>query len=236
MTPAQASGHPNLSDVPVQGPTDPGMRGADCWFAQNRLPKNPACVDCEGSIPMWTRTSISNVRGSSSGVGEQLSFGSGALAGAGDPSVWEKLSRAQQEWVAASLIKLNNLIVTTTKTTCPTFGPSVTAAGGCFQAWFNSSTKGAMTKADGSKLVLRTDGVFDQDTLDALITITGMHGKDFQVPYPAGAALEKKGLSTGAMVGVGVAGVAVLGGIAYYAMRGKKTRRGGKKARSNRRR
>jgi hypothetical protein len=173
---------------------------------------------------MWARTTLSpGNRLTNSGIGERLTFG---VAGPADPSVWERLTRAQQEWVAASLIKLNALIVQTTKTTCPTFGPTITAAGGCFQQWFNSTTKGAMTKADGSKLVLRTDGVFDQDTLDALITITGLHGKDFQVPYPAGAAIEeKKGLSTGAMVGIGVVGAGVLGGIVYAATRGKKRAR-----------
>jgi hypothetical protein len=174
---------------------------------------------------MWARTTLSTGnRLTNSGIGERLSFG---VAGPADPSVWEALTRAQQEWVAASLIKLNNLIVQTTKTTCPTFGPTITAAGGCFQQWFNASTKGAMTKADGSKLVLRTDGVFDQDSLDALITITGMHGKDFQTPFPAGAPIEKKGLSTGAMVGIGVVGAAALGGIIYAVTRKprRKTRR-----------
>lgn len=173
---------------------------------------------------MWARTT---------GVSEQISFnGTGVgfnfpgLAAANDPSVWEKLTPEQQTWVRDALVKLNNLIVQTTKTTCPTFGPSVTAAGGCFQQWFNANTKGAYTKADGSKLVLRTDGVFDQDTLDALITITGVYGKDFQAPFPGASTIaEKKKLSTGAMVGIGLAVAAVGGGAVYYATRGKKSRR-----------
>ena len=55
MTPAQASGRYDfVEDVPVQGPTDPGIRAADCWWTQNVLPvKKPACVDCNGPIPKW---------------------------------------------------------------------------------------------------------------------------------------------------------------------------------------
>lgn len=240
MTPAQASGHPNfVTDVPVQGPTDEGLRAADCWFAQNRLPAQPACADCEGPIPMWARQSISHVRGQSSGIGERISFGGRgvlgfSLAAAGDPDVWTKLTTEQQTWIVQTLSKFNDLIVKSTGTTCPTWGPSITAAGGCFQHWFNAAKMG-MTKPDGSPIVLRTDGVFDQDTLDVLRTAVGLHPKDFPTPFP-GTTLpgetgtgEKK-LSTGAMVGIGVAGATVLGGIVYAATR----KRGGGRRKSRR--
>lgn len=56
-TPAQASGRYDfVTDVPVQGPTDEGIRAADCWWTQNVLPvANPACSDCKGPIPQWAR-------------------------------------------------------------------------------------------------------------------------------------------------------------------------------------
>jgi hypothetical protein len=236
MTPAQASGHPNfVVDVPVQGPTDEGIRAADCWQAQNRLPAHPACVDCGGPIPMWARQSLSvGNRLTNSGIGELISLGGVGVSGfgigaPGDPDVFAKLTDAQQKWVVDTLVKLDAKIRETTHTTCPTFGPSVTAAGGCFQGWFNAQNLG-LTKPDGSKVVLRTDGVFDQDTLDALRTVAALHGKDFPTPFP-GTALPgltgtgEKRLSTGAMVGIGLAGVTAVGGIIYAATRGGKTRR-----------
>jgi len=240
-TPAQAAGTPDfVTDVPVQGPTDPGMRAASCGFARKRIPAQPSCVDCEGPIPMWARQNLSlGGRALYSGVGdagERLAFGGigmpgFALAAAGDPDVFTGLTAAQKQWVVDTLVKLNDLIVKSTHTTCPTFGPSVTAAGGCFQGWFNSSNLG-FTKADGSPLRLRTDGVFDQDTLDALRTVAALDPTNFPTPFP-GTQLpgttgtgEKKGLSTGAMVGIAAGGVAVIGGIAYLATRkSKKSRR-----------
>lgn len=183
---------------------------------------------------MWATQSLSHVRGQSSGIGERISFGGVGVRGfslsaAGDPDVWTKLTRDQQTWVVNALSKLNDSIVKTTGTTCPTWGPSVTAAGGCFQNWFNGARLG-LTKPDGSAVTLRTDGVFDQDTLDALRTVTALHTKDFPVPFP-GTSLpgltgtgEKK-LSTGAMVGIGTGVVAVLGGIAYVATRKKPGKR-----------
>jgi hypothetical protein len=220
MTPAQASGHPSLQDVPVQGPTDPGMREADCWFAQNRIPKTPACVDCEGSSTM------SNYHHPGLGY---------ALAMAGDPSVLEKLTQAQQTWVSDTLIKLNSLIVAATKTTCPTFGQSFAGRIACFQQWYNKGPT-TLTKADGSKFVLRTDGTLDQETLTVLIGVAGLNAKDFPVPFPGmtPTAIEKKGLSKGAMWGIGLALAAVGGGAVYYATR-KKTRRGGKRVKAGRR-
>lgn len=231
-TPAQASGHQNfVTDVPVQGPTDEGIRAADCWFAQNRVPAHPACVDCGGGlIPMWAQT-----KGL---LGEQISFGGtnalgfAGLGKAGDPEVWTKLTVAQQTWVMNALVKLNDMVARATYSKCPTFGPSITAAGGCFQIWWNwwiDTNKMPATK-------LRTDGVFDQDTLNALITTTKLHAADFPEPFPSAAALppplaEKKKLSTGAMAGIAAAGAAGIGGIIYVATRksGRKRGRGRKR-------
>lgn len=160
-------------------------------------------------------------------LGEQVSFGGvGALgfgiAAAGDPDVYLTLTPDQQKWVVSTLTTLNNKIYQATGTTCPTWGPSVTAAGGCFQAWFNSVNAGAPIKK------LRTDGVFDQDTLDALITTTQIHRTDFPAPFPSAAtpapAAPAK-LSKGAMAGLAVAGAGVVGGTIYAVTRGKPRRR-----------
>jgi hypothetical protein len=162
------------------------------------------------------------------GVG-QISFG-GRQIGTGfalsGDSVWESLSRSQQTWVMDTLVKLDSKIRSSTGTTCPTFGPSVTAAGGCFQAWFNSNYKGltALTDSNGTPIVLRTDGVFDQATLDALRTVVGMDPASFPAPYP-GLATEKKKLSTGAMVGIAAGGAVVLGGVVYLATRKPRRKR-----------
>lgn len=239
LTPAQAAGVPDfVTDVPVQGPTDPTMRAADCKFVRDRIPAQKQCVDCEGTIPMWTRQNLSlGGRALYSGaVGERLAFGGigrpgFALAAIGDPDVFVGLTAAQKQWVVDTLVKLNDLIVKSTGTTCPSFGPSVTAAGGCFQGWFNSSNFG-FTKANGDQLSLRTDGVFDQDTLDALRTVAALDPANFPTPFP-GTTLpgqtgtgEKKKLSTGAMVGIAAGGAAVVAGIAYLATRkSKKSRR-----------
>jgi len=234
-TPAQASGHSSdfIKDVPVQGPTDEGIREADCRYAQTKLPMRPACVDCEGPIPMWARQSLSvGGRANFSGIGEQISFGNVGVRGfaigaAGDPDAWVQLNKEEQTWVMNTLVKLDALIRAATKTSCPSFGPNITGASLCFQAWFNSQKFG-LTKRDGSPVVLRTDGVFDQDTLDALRTVAGMNPKDFPTPFPgtemAGTG-EKKKLSTGAMFGIAAAGATAVGGIIYAATRKGKARR-----------
>lgn len=220
MTPAQASGHPDfVTDWPVSGPTDPGIRAADCRFAKTLPKPNTTCVDCEGPVPMWTQT-----KGL---LGERISFGgSGArgfsLAAAGDPDAWIQLTPDQQTWVMNALVTLDANIRKATGTTCPTFGPSITAAGTCFQNWFNSAKLG-LTKRDGTPLTLRTDGVFDQDSLDALRTVAALNAKDFPTPFPgtemAGTGTAKQGLSTGAMFGIAAAGATVIGGGIYVATR-----------------
>ena len=226
MTPAQASGHPNfVTDWPVQGPTDPGIRAADCLFAQTKLPtpQQAACVDCKGPIPMWTQ--------SKGLLGEQIAFGGArargfSLAAAGDPDAWVQLNTAQQQWVSNALVTLDAKIRKATGTTCPMFGPNITGAATCFQNWFNSAKLG-LTKRDGTPLVLRTDGVFDQDTLDALRTVAALNAKDFPTPFPGTEmpGLVKTGLSGVAKAGIATAAVAVLGGGIYVATRGKKKSR-----------
>lgn len=187
---------------------------------------------------MWAHTSLSHTRLNGTGigfVGERLSYGGRgalgfALAAAGDPEVWTKLSAEQQAWVADTLRKLNDKIVATTGSTCPTWNAAViTATAGCFQGWFNLNYGGKLTGADGKPVTLRTDGVFDQQTLDALRTVVATFPDDFKTPFP-GTAMPgltgegKKGLSTGAMVGIGAAGVAGLG-LIYAATRGHKAGR-----------
>jgi hypothetical protein len=229
MTPAQAYGHPDyVLDVPVQGPTDQGMRELACLFVKTVLPtpQQAACVDCKGPIPMWAKTNT--------GVSEKISFGGVgavgfALGAPGDPDAWTQLTPAQQTWVVTSIRTLDSKIREQTKTTCPGMqSPSITGMAGCFQNWFNSAKLG-LTKRDGSPVVLRTDGVFDQDTLDALRTVTSLDAKNYPTPFPgteaAGIQPVKK-LSTGAMVGIAAAGATVLGGIAYVAMHGKSKRKG----------
>ncbi len=248
MTPAQADPSVNnfVTDVATQGPTDEGMRAADCWFVQHVIPARPACVDCEGPIPMWAQQSLSAVRGESAGIGERISFGGNTVLGfgigaMGDPEIWTKLSTEQQTWVVSTLTKLNELIVKSTGTTCPTWGPSIIAAGGCFQGWYNAN----YLPLNPAAIQLRTDGVFDEDTLCALIVQAAINPPEFpaafpdpakrycQVPAAALVPEEKKKLSTGAMVGIGIAGAAVVGGIGYAVMRrgGKKTRKKGRRRR-----
>jgi hypothetical protein len=161
------------------------------------------------------------------GLGEQVALRGSymrgfALSAAGDPDIWATLSADQQAWVYSFLSVLNGLITKSTGTMCPSWkAPSgasgITNATGCFQMWFNSVyPPGTPVKQ------LRTDGVFDQDTLYGMQTIAGIHASDFPTPYPAASA---KKLSTAAMVGIGAAGVAALGGIYYVVTSKKKTRK-----------
>ncbi len=233
-TPAQAYGHPEfVTDVPVQGPTDEGMRAASCWHVQHNLPTTrPACVDCKGPIPMWAQSGAV-------GVGEQLSFsGVGmpgfALLGPNDPEIWSKLNSDQQMWVSNTLNKLNTLIMSQSGTSCPTWGPAINLAGGCFQVWYNHVYGPSLQQMVSPSKTLRTDGVFDEDTLCALVMVAGIHAADFPTPFPdpgkqycqVSPASPTKKLSTAAMVGIGTAGAVAVGGIAYALSKsGRKGRR-----------
>jgi hypothetical protein len=254
MTPAQAYGHPTFMDsFGPGGPTDKGLRGSDCRWAQNRLPAKPACVDCEGPIPMWTKTKLSPAgRNQFSGIGEAIAFGGVGVRGfaigaAGDADIYAKMTPDQQAWVGATLSKLNDQIVKSTGTTCATWAPAIGPASGCFQLWYNAT----YGPPKGPANPLRTDGIFDADTLSALQGIIGSYKSDFPTPFPgvvpmttpavptapAAAApipapaaaiptapAEQKKLSVGAMVGIGTAGAVVLGGIIYAATRKPKRR------------
>ena len=174
---------------------------------------------------MWAQRSTPH------GVGDLVLYnGHGALGFAigtvNDPEIWSKLSSDQQMWVSNALNKLNTLITQQSGTSCPTWGPAINLAGGCFQTWFNANYGGA----NSGVMTLRGDGVFDQDTLCALIMVTGRDKANFpaafpdpnkqycQSPAPAGAA---KKVSTAKMLGFGALGVAGVGGIVYAAMHGK---------------
>jgi len=182
-TPAQAYGHPDfVTDVATQGPTDPTMRAGSCWFAQNRVPHDPACVDCGGGlIPPWAKTSH---RGGMPGL-SGISFGGRGVLGfafgaAGSPDIYASLTADQQSWIGAALSKLNDKIVQTTGTTCPGWAPAIGPASKCFQSWYNMSYGPPVGPANP----LRTDGVFDEDTLCALLGITGAYPTDFPTAFP----------------------------------------------------
>jgi hypothetical protein len=180
---------------------------------------------------MWTRQSLSTVRGESSGIGERVSLGGRvvggfSLAAAGDPDIFMGLTQPQKDWVLQSLTVLDAMIVKTTGTKCEPGLTAIFPRTKCFQAWFNENMKG-FTGADSKPVVLRTDGVFDQQTLDALRTSVALFPQDFKTPFPGTelpGLVEEKKLSTGAMVGIAAAGAAVIGGGIYLATR-KKTRR-----------
>jgi hypothetical protein len=181
---------------------------------------------------MWAKQNLSiGGRANYSGIGAPIALGGAGVVGfaldaAGDPEIWTKISADQQKWITDTLVKLNTIIVRTTNTTCATWAPSIDRAAGCFQGWFNGAKLG-FTKPNGAPLVLRTDGVFDQETLDALRTVAALNPTDFPTAYP-GTTLpgpEKTKLSTGAMVGIAAAGAAVLGGVVYAVTRKGKGRR-----------
>lgn len=219
MTPAQAYGHPNfVTDVPVQGPTDPGMRKASCLYAQNSLPKTPACVDCKGPIPMWAQTK-------GTGLSESISFGGVGVAGfaleaPGDPRV--ELSPADQHWVMNALNDLNTKIIAGGSKPCATWAPNLDAMVGCFQGWYNVN-RAANT---GSKM-LRTDANLDQDTLDALTMVVKLDPASFPSAPAANApgsatAAASKGMSTTAKVGIAAVGVAAVAAGIYAVTKTKK--------------
>jgi hypothetical protein len=252
MTPAQASGRYDfVTDVPVQGPTDEGIRAADCWWVQNRLPANKTtCTDRRtGPVPMWANRPASwgggwpeyGGNGGPNCSPEQVRYGGCAargfsLDGASDPAA--SVSSDQQAWVVSTLTNLNTQIGQATGTACASWqdpGANLAAAVGCFQSWYNYNANGQ----------LRTDGVLDQDTLNAIQSTAAAHTSDFPTPYPAAATaapaapapttaatttvpepppmpIEKKGLSRNAMIGIGVAGAAVLGTVVVVAVKGRK--------------
>ena len=203
-TPAQVSGRYDfVTDVPIQGPTDEGIRAADCWWTQNVLPQpsgngsksgapgpGPACSDCNGPIPRWVNRPKSWGGGPTEYGGNggpdcratEIRYGSRKVAGfsldaAGDPAA--TLTSDQQAWVVATLTNLNTQIGQATGTSCAGWqAGNLAATIGCFQGWYNANSGGS----------LRTDGVLDQDTLSALQATATAHASDFTAPYPSGQA------------------------------------------------
>lgn len=188
---------------------------------------------------MWAQQSLSTVRGNSAGavaglagLGERISFGGrGALgfALAGD-QIWTTLTPDQQMWVSTALNTLNSGIVAATGTSCPTWGPAINLAGGCFQIWYNAN----YAAPKGPSRALRADGVFDEDTLCALIMVAQLKkfstafpdpsGKYCATPAPVSSSAGQK-VSTAKMVGFGALAIAGIGGIAYAATHTKGRRR-----------
>lgn len=207
------------------------------------------CHQPVGTPNPWTDPSTCppSARRTHYGVGEQIALGGcpragfmledwepgrpriAGLSGPNDPPV--SLPPDQIAWVQSALSALNKQITTTTGTTCqgwqdPT--ASTTAAVACFQAWYNADPN-----PPGGLPKLRTDGVLDFDTLGALSSTAMAFPGDIPArpapivvapttvptvaPTPVPA---KKGLSTGAIAGIAVAGVAAVGGIVFVATRG----------------
>lgn len=172
---------------------------------------------------MWARQTTPH------GVGDQVSYsGHGALGFAletvNDPEIWSKLTPDQQMWVSNSLNTLNTKITQQTGSSCPTWGPAINLAGGCFQKWFNANYGGA----NSGVMTLRGDGVFDEDTLCALVMVTGLNKTDFPTPFPdpnkqychgPSPVSATKKISTAKMLGIGALGVAGVAGIIYAATR-----------------
>lgn len=234
MTPAQAYGHPNfVTDVPVQGPTDEGLRAADCLHVQQRALAHPGCSGCKGTLAMQHAQGV---------LGEQISFGGAralgfALGGPGDPDIWALLSLAQQTWVTTSLNTLNAKIIANGNAPCPTWGPAINLEAGCFQAWYNNNYGPSAQQMVSPSKTLRTDGAFDEDTLCALIMIAGMHPADFPTPFPdptkqycqvqpaptVAAASMMTPMTKKVLIGSAL--VAGIGGIVFAASKGGKGRR-----------
>jgi hypothetical protein len=118
---------------------------------------------------------------------------------------------------------------------CPPTSSGVAPAIACFQRWYNTTYA-----SSGVSKTLRTDGVFDQDTLDALKMVaklrnvpdapTCAEGQTLDLitgtcvtaaasptsPTPAApASSSTAGLSTGAIVGIALGGATALGLLIY---------------------
>jgi hypothetical protein len=168
-------------------------------------------------------------------VGQLPPSGPGPIASPQD--VFSTLTPAQQAWVRSALNIIDTNIKHDTGTACASWGdPGVNLPGAitCFQNWINGAAASNAPELAGMPAIfpLRTDGVFDARSLQALqaLSSSGPLAADFPqkfpggppvpVPTPAPAPAAKAGLSTGAIVGISAAGVAVLGGVIYAATRG----------------
>ena len=217
-----------VDDVPIQGPTDRGIRKADCWWKDNVLDK---VTDNQGAVvPRWTQHTlcIGNrlVESGIGGLGDAVQAPTAAATAApAPPGLWSKLSAAQSQWVVSALTQVNALVLKAGSKPCATWPTNVTtslpAAVACFQGWLNSQDP----KPDK---LLRTDGTLDDATLCWLVELTRQHASDFPTPYPgdAGKSPCEFGLSTLAKVGIGVGVAAAVGGVALAvaSAHGKKKR------------
>lgn len=219
-TPAQASPAVSnfVTDVPVQGPTDEGMRAAGCWQAQNRLPGRPGCSDCVNPIPLWAQHSLSTVRPeytmSLGNLGERISLGD-VEVGFGQArtftpdrgSTWAftfQVSPAPSSQPECELFEKS-------------YRAAMTAAGMAvlsFACTPDNELVYISVRYDMQPGELIGPG---QRLMVGGVTITLLEAKEL-APAPSG-------LSAAQVAGGIAAGAAVAGGIAYFAFRGKRRRR-----------
>ena len=240
-----------VTDVPVQGPTDPGIRAADCWWKKNVV---DVATDEQGAmVPAWTQRSLC-VGGRpcvGTGFGETVRrggalgapmaiFDAGAKAAAASsaqqtkpaapapPGIWSRLSDAESHWIASTLIQLNAFILKAGNQAVRDLARGSTQGrrdGGREDAPRRSRAfRGGTTRTSRPSRALRTDGTLDEETACALVIVTGQHAQDFPTPYPG--VLKCGGLSLLAKIGIGVAAVAMVGGTvaAIAASQSKKKR------------
>jgi hypothetical protein len=138
-----------VTDVPIQGPTDEGIRRADCWWKDHVIDR--AVTDRQGAmVPRWTQHTlcVGERPCVAAGVGEEIRRGGvriGALgadppaaappaaaagaptigpaspAPAPPPGIWSRLSDAESHWIASTLIQLNTLILKAGNKPCVTW-------------------------------------------------------------------------------------------------------------------
>jgi hypothetical protein len=255
-TPAQAARimHDNgtygdwVTDVPIQGPTDEGLRKADCWWKKNVIDR--AVVDEQGAmVPRWTQHTLcvgERPCANMAGVGEALSRGGRRMGTLGaDPSaaaptaaptttatagpppppgIWGKLTDAQAHWIAATLIQLNTLILKAGNKPCATWPADLLKDDATAIAKMPAAVacfQGWYNINLSPSQNLRTDGTLDEATACALVIVTGQHAADFPTPYPG--VMKCGGLSMLAKVGIGAGIAAAVGGfVAAIAATSKK--------------
>lgn len=160
-------------------------------------------------------------------------FSDWGLGGPGDPDIFGKLSPAQQGWVATTFAAIFAKADPKDIQPC---GPLNSSAAmiRCFQMIYNAESTDMPVKP------LRTDGVFDEDTLCALqlaatntkfgvVPFPDPEKRFCQPPCPVGQARDPKtglcaettkpGLSTGAIVGIAAAGAVAVAGLVYAVSR-----------------
>lgn len=259
MTPAQAYGHPSFADdYPWDGGYGEGERRSACRNAQEITAPRPG-GPCSGLLPAWIRNYPSGMLSGISLNGRPVpGFGIGQAAG----DVFATLTPTQQAWIQQTLSTLHSKIITQTQTTCPGWAEptaNLAAAVACFQLWANNLsvplTGGGALRQDGvldqatltSLLSAAIQHPEDfsttfpqpaaappavQAAVNAAVAAVVPPVAAAPVPAPVPGTQPSKGLSTGAMVGIGIAAVGAIGTGVYFATRGG----GGKKRRKRRKR